>query len=277
MLPAVRGSRLGPLVRHGRSLHTTSRCLSSAEAAPAARPAHYDTSQQLSAIDAVKERRLKAGKLVAGVAAASDSDMFKGPTTGLPKSKRWDNHLSQESRVREPCTLKQAARYMKKPGLISLGGGLPSSEVFPIAELGFKVPVAPKFSEKETEESGQTVTIGKYDVRDRGGTYDLSIACNYGQATGSPQMMRYLTEHTEIVYNPPYADWKVCQTIGSTGALEEALRMFCDKDRGDSILTEDFSFSTALETVGPLGVKAFGVAIDEEGLVPEAMDALLSN
>ncbi|ENH60581.1 aromatic amino acid aminotransferase I [Fusarium oxysporum f. sp. raphani 54005] len=277
MLPAVRGSRLGPLVRHGRSLHTTSRCLSSAEAAPAARPAHYDTSQQLSAIDAVKERRLKAGKLVAGVAAASDSDMFKGPTTGLPKSKRWDNHLSQESRVREPCTLKQAARYMKKPGLISLGGGLPSSEVFPIAELGFKVPVAPKFSEKETEESGQTVTIGKYDVRDRGGTYDLSIACNYGQATGSPQMMRYLTEHTEIVYNPPYADWKVCQTIGSTGALEEALRMFCDKDRGDSILTEDFSFSTALETVGPLGVKAFGVAIDEEGLVPEAMDELLSN
>lgn len=81
MLPAVRGSRFGPLVRHGRSLHTTSRCLSSAEAAPAARPAHYDTSQQLSAIDAVKERRLKAGKLVAGVAAASDSDMFKGPVS----------------------------------------------------------------------------------------------------------------------------------------------------------------------------------------------------
>jgi len=165
---------------------------------------------------------------------------------------------------------------MKKPGLISLGGGLPSSEVFPFAELGFKVPVAPKFSEKDTEEAGQTVTIGKYDVRDRGGTYDLSIACNYGQATGSPQMMRYLTEHTEIVYKPPYADWKVCQTIGSTGALEEALRMFCDKDRGDAVLTEDFSFSTALETVGPLGVKAFGVAIDEQGLIPEAMDELLS-
>jgi aromatic amino acid aminotransferase I len=81
MLPVVRGPRFGPLVRHGRSLHTTSRCLSSAEAAPAARPAHYDTSQQLSAIDAVKERRLKAGKLVAGVAAASDSDMFKGPVS----------------------------------------------------------------------------------------------------------------------------------------------------------------------------------------------------
>lgn len=176
-----------------------------------------------------------------------------------------------------PCTLKQAARHMKKPGLISLGGGLPSSEVFPFAELGFKVPVAPNFSEKDTLESGQEVKIGKYDVRDRDGTYDLSIACNYTQATGSPQMMRYLTEHAEIVYKPPYADWQVCQTIGSTGALEEALRMFCDKDRGDSILTEDFSFSTALETVGPLGVKAFGVAIDEQGLIPEKMDEMLGS
>ncbi|KAM6538771.1 Aromatic/aminoadipate aminotransferase 1 [Fusarium falciforme] len=277
MLLATRAARLRPIAGYSRLFHAKSQHLLSAEAAPAARPAHYDNSQQLSAIDEVKARRAKAGKLVAGVAAASDSDMFKGPTTGLPKSKRWDSHLSHESSIRGPCTLKQAARHMKKPGLISLGGGLPSSEVFPFAELGFKVPVAPNFSEKETQESGQTVTIGKYDVRDRDGTYDLSIACNYGQATGSPQMMRYLTEHTEIVYKPPYADWQVCQTIGSTGALEEAFRMFCDKDRGDSILTEDFSFSTALETVGPLGVKAFGVAIDEEGLIPERMDELLSN
>lgn len=179
--------------------------------------------------------------------------------------------------MREPCTLKQAARHLKKPGLISLGGGLPSSETFPFAELAFKVPVAPNFSEKDTLESGQTVTIGKYDVRDRDGTYDLSIGLNYGQATGSAQMMRYLTEHTEIVYKPPYADWQVCQTIGSTGALEEALRMFCDKDRGDSILTESFSFSTALETVGPLGVKAYGVEIDDQGLIPEKLDEMLNN
>lgn len=136
--------------------------------------------------------------------------------------------------------------------------------------------MAPCFSEKDTLERGQTVTIGKYDVRDRGATYDLSIALNYGQSTGSAQMMRFLTEHTEIVCKPPYADWRICQTIGSTGALEQALRMFCDKDRGDSILTEEFSFSTALETIAPLGVKAFGSMIDDQGLIPEAMDDLLT-
>jgi aromatic amino acid aminotransferase I len=178
---------------------------------------------------------------------------------------------------RKPCTLKQAAKHLKKPGLISLGGGLPSSETFPFAELSMKVPIAPHFSEQETLESGQTVTMGKYDVRDSDAVYDLSIALNYGQSTGSAQMMRFLTEHTEIVCQPPYADWHICQTIGSTGALEQALRMFCDKDRGDSVLTEVFSFSTALETIAPLGIKVFGSPIDDEGLIPEAMDMLLTN
>ncbi|KAH7136550.1 pyridoxal phosphate-dependent transferase [Dactylonectria macrodidyma] len=268
MFPTFRAVRLLPATRHGRMFHTKSPLFSAAQS---------DKSRGVSAIKEIMTRRAKAGKLVAGVAAGSNSDMFKGSTAGMPNAKQWDNHLSHESRIREPCTLKQAAKHMKNPGLISLGGGLPSSEVFPIAELEFKVPVSPNFSEKDTADSGQVVKIGKYDVRDRDGTYDLSIALNYGQATGSPQMMRYLTEHTEIVYKPPYADWQVCQTIGSTGALEMALRMFCDKDRGDSVLTESFSFSTALETITPLGVKTFGVEIDEQGLIPEAMDELLTN
>jgi aromatic amino acid aminotransferase I len=36
-----------------------------------------------AALDAIHERRAKAGRLVAGVAAASDSDMFKGPVRGI--------------------------------------------------------------------------------------------------------------------------------------------------------------------------------------------------
>ncbi|QPG99326.1 hypothetical protein C2857_001490 [Epichloe festucae Fl1] len=230
-----------------------------------------------SIIQEILARRATAGRLVAGIAAASDSDMFKGSTVGKPKARKWDSHLSREVLERKPCTLKQAARHLKKPGLISLGGGLPSSETFPFAEIAMKVPVAPHFSEQETLEKGQTVTIGKYDVRDHEAVYDLSIALNYGQSTGSAQMVRFLTEHTEIVCNPPYADWQICQTIGSTGALEQALRMFCDKDRNDSVLTEDFSFSTALETIHPLGINVFGSPIDDEGLVPEAMDQILTN
>lgn len=142
-----------------------------------------------------------------------------------------------------------------------------------------RVPRPPNFSEKGTLTAGsgsQDITIGKYDVRDGKSEYDLSIALNYGQSTGSAQMMRFITEHTELVYNPPYADWHVCQTIGSTGALEQALRMLCDPNRKDAVLTEEYSFSTALETIAPLGVKAFGVKIDDQGLLPQSMDEILS-
>ncbi|KAK1600659.1 aromatic amino acid aminotransferase [Colletotrichum navitas] len=262
-----------------RAFHSKSSDRSVADAAPIERKATFEKRQEPSPFDGVRERRAKAGKLIAGVAAASDSDMFKAPAVGKSAAKRWDHHLSPESLSRHPCSLKQAARHLKKPGLISLGGGLPSSAYFPYAELSLRVPTAPHFSEAETIASGQTLTVGKYDTRDPeqpSAEYDLSIALNYTQSTGSAQMMRFVTEHTELVYNPPYADWQCCQTVGSTAALEQTLRLFCDKDRGDSVLTEEYSFSTALETIGPLGIKAVGVPIDAEGLLPEAMDEILT-
>ena len=140
-----------------------------------------------------------------------------------------------------------------------------------------RVPQVPNFSEEATRTAGQDVTIGKYDITQKDAVYDLSIALNYSQAHGSPQLMRFVTEHTELIHNPPYADWQSCLTVGSTGAFEQALRMLCDKDRNDSVLTEDYSFSTALETIAPMGIRAFGVKMDEEGLIPESMDEMLTN
>jgi aromatic amino acid aminotransferase I / 2-aminoadipate transaminase len=185
--------------------------------------------------------------------------------------------LSEESRARKPCVLKQAAKHLKKPGLVSLGGGLPSADNFPFESISMRIPTPPHFSEAETRVSGRDVTIGKRDVVDKDAEFDLSIGLNYGQSIGSAQMLRWVTEHTELCHRPPYADWRCALTIGSTGSLEAAYRMFCDRNRGDSVLTEEYSFSTALETAEPLGIKLVGVAIDEQGLLPESMDDILRN
>ncbi|OGM41475.1 putative L-kynurenine/alpha-aminoadipate aminotransferase [Aspergillus bombycis] len=224
-------------------------------------------------LNEIYERRAKAGKLVAGVAAKSNSDLFKAKGSGKPKAKCWD------------CTIALCAstnRWLSQnPGLISLGGGLPSSEYFPFYDCTLRVPKPPHFSEKDAlspdSPTVQTVNIGKYDVNNELSEYDLSIALNYGQSTGSPQMTRFITEHTQLVSNPPYADWKVCLTVGSTSALEQTVRMLCDRGRNDSILTEEYTFSSALETFAPQGIKAFGIKMDEEGLLPESMDGLLSS
>ncbi|KAI5456824.1 putative L-kynurenine/alpha-aminoadipate aminotransferase [Mariannaea sp. PMI_226] len=231
--------------------------------------------------DKIRDRREAAGGLKAGVAAVSDSDMFKSLSTGKPSARNWNSHFSRETLSRLPCVIKQASGYLKQPGIISLGGGLPSSEYFPYAEISMRVPKPPHFSEQcvlsEEAEMAQTVTIGKYDVQKGLSEYDLSIALNYGQAMGSAQMMRFITEHTELVFNPPYADWQVCQTVGSTAALEQIIRMLCDRERGDSVLTEEYTFSTALSTIVPLGIKVVGVKMDEQGLLPDDMDRILTS
>lgn len=174
--------------------------------------------------------------------------------------------------------LKQAAKYLKTPGIISLGGGVPCPEYFPFESISMKVPVSPNFSEEDTKKTGKTVTIGKHDSTENpDAEYDLAVGLNYGQATGAAQMIRWVTEHTELTSNPPYADWRACLSVSSTGALEQALRMLCDRHRGDAILMDEFAFSTALETAEPLGIRVVGVPIDDQGLLPAAMDDILAN
>lgn len=208
---------------------------------------------------------------------APDPPLLTTPTqsAGKPSSKDWSHHISSEAASREPCVLKQAARHLKTPGLISLGGGLPSADNFPITSLSIGAQAPPSFS------SPLDLHIGKYTATHPpfSSEYDLSIALNYGQANGSAQLNRFVAEHTELVCAPATSDWRSCLTIGSTGALEQVFRLLLDRSRGDALLTEEYSFATALETAVPiLGPnRVFGVPTDEEGLLPAELDALLAS
>lgn len=54
--------------------------------------------------------------------------------------------------------------FSKLQGIISLGGGLPSSQYFPFEHIDIKVPVPPHLSEQETKEFGIVKSIGKHDI-----------------------------------------------------------------------------------------------------------------
>jgi aromatic amino acid aminotransferase I len=183
------------------------------------------------------------------------------------------DRLTQESKSRGNNSLKQAAKFLAKPGIISLGGGLPSAEYFPFESLSLTVPSVGKFSEEETAESGVTLKSGKYDLSEDKSIIDISTVFNYGQGTGAAQLLRWITEHTELVHQPPYADWSCNMSIGSTSALDMALRMFCT--RGDYMISEEYTFASAVETAAPLGIKVVGVKMDSQGLIPEELDAML--
>src|SRR5690349_15826018 len=98
------------------------------------------------------------------------------------------DYLTTESVIRKGNSLKKAAKYLGKPGIISLGGGLPSSEYFPFEELSLKVPAIGKFSEAETRESGVIITAGKHDLAEDKSIFDIATAFNYGQGSGAAQL-----------------------------------------------------------------------------------------
>jgi len=225
-------------------------------------------------INGVTSRRAKAPQLGGTIAVHASSDMFKGaPSPSKPKAKRWDQYITVESAARGRSTLKTNAKYLTVPGMISLGGGLPSSEYFPFESMDIKVPKPPAFSETETREGGMVAHAGKHDFAAGKSLFDINIAFNYGQSTGSAQLLRFVTEHIEIVHNPPYADWHCSLTVGSTSCLDMCLRMLCV--RGDSMLSEEYTFSSAVETAVPMGIKVIGVAMDAEGLLPASLDSIL--
>ena len=236
--------------------------------------ATFADSAKLS-VNGIPARRKQAAPMSGGIAAHCSSEMFKGPGHGRPKAKRWDHRINDESKSRNPSSLKGAAKYLKNPGMINLGGGLPSSQYFPLEYMDIKVPKPPQFTEEETQESGTIQRVGKHDIAEGKGIYDLHVALNYCQATGSPQVLRFITEHTEMVHDPPYQDWECTMTVGSTSALDIAFHMFITQ--GDYVLTEEYSFSSAVETGRPLGVNWIGVAMDREGLLPSSLDSILSN
>ena len=150
-----------------------------------------------------------------------------------------------------------------------------SSEYFPFKSIDITIPTPPNFSERETAQSGQVARAGKYDVANKKSQYDLMIALNYAQSTGAGQLLRFITEHTEIVHNPPYSDWVCTMTPGSTCGLDGSFRTF--GNRGDYIITEEYSFSTAMETARPLGLHVLGVKMDEHGMLATGLDDILTN
>ena len=64
-------------------------------------------------------------------------------------------------------------------------------------------------------------------------------------------------------------------SVGSTSSLNMIYRMFLQ--HGDYVISEEYSFATAVETSHPMGCRFVGVKMDEEGMLPESLDSILTN
>ncbi|KAH3665817.1 hypothetical protein OGAPHI_004005 [Ogataea philodendri] len=186
------------------------------------------------------------------------------------------HHLSNESKGRQPSALKTAFKYFGQENMVFLGGGLPLSDYFPWDKITAHSP-APPFSNgigaKPTNEKDTTVTeVGKVKELD----YDVPLgrSLQYGHTEGQVELTDFLKTHTEIIHKIPNKEWDLVLSVGNTQSWEATLRTFCNPD--DTVVVEEYSFSSAIETVRALGISMAPVEMDDEGIIPEKLDQLFN-
>ncbi|KAF2112248.1 pyridoxal phosphate-dependent transferase, partial [Lophiotrema nucula] len=212
---------------------------------------------------AIASKRASAGPLPPGSAPYTSSTHFRvNNYDDRPKAKRWDQHFSTEASQHRGSALRAAAKGVPE-STITLGTARPSSEFYPwqLMTMYAESPSAPI-------DPIVSMTCSKGED-----AYDLAVAFNYSSATGSPQILRFITEHVEMMHSPQYSDWETIMTCGSTSATDLAFRIFCDCD--DWILVEERTYPGTVCAARNQGLKMVGVKMDGQGLMPEDLERIL--
>jgi 2-aminoadipate transaminase len=134
-----------------------------------------------------------------------------------------------------------------RPEIVSLAGGMPYITALPLDAVG--------------ELAGQLVS-------DRG-----AIALQYGSGQGDPGLRESICEVMSEEGIRAHPD-EVIVTVGSQQALDLITRIFVDP--GDVILAEGPSYVGALGTFASYQARVVHVPMDDDGLIPEALDETIT-
>ena len=130
-----------------------------------------------------------------------------------------------------------------RPEIVSLAGGMPYITALPLDAVG--------------DMAGQLVA-------QRG-----AVALQYGSGQGDPGLREGICEVMALEGIRAHPD-QVVVTVGSQQALDLLTRIFVDP--GDVILAEGPSYVGALGTFASYQARVVHVPMDDDGLIPEALD-----
>ena len=135
-----------------------------------------------------------------------------------------------------------------RPEVVSLAGGMPYITALPLDAVG--------------EMAGQLVA-------GRG-----SVALQYASAQGDPGLREGICEVMSLEGIRAHPD-EVVVTVGSQQALDLMTRIFIDP--GDVVLAESPSYVGALGTFASYQASVVHVPMDDEGIIPEALEETITN
>ncbi|KAI5118981.1 hypothetical protein M0805_001120 [Coniferiporia weirii] len=221
----------------------------------------------------------------------------------LPKALDFSHHLSEVSKARQTSPLKGLAKYYGQPGLISLAGGMPSAAYFPLASLSAETLVSDSFALSpagadsapvsgasasdrgsgltwfwrlfaQKKERTEHISVPKYSSSPPAEAVSLSVALQYGTATGLAPLQTFIREFTKRVYQPQYADFATLVHAGNTDGWSRAVQMLCNP--GECFVTEEWTYPSALASARPYGVEPISVKIDGEGMRSDDLRKVLA-
>ena len=103
---------------------------------------------------------------------------------------------------------------------------------------------------------------------------NLAVALQYGTAQGLVQLQKFLKEFVQKAFQPAYANCTTLVQTGNTDGWSRAVMTLCNP--GEMILTEEWTYPSALYASIPFQIKPVAVAMDSEGMRADALRKVLS-
>lgn len=160
----------------------------------------------------------------------------------------YEKHLAKRTQNMGENVIREILKVVSQPGMISLAGGIPSPESFPM-ELFSTLLEGAK---------------AKYESR----------AFQYGTTEGFMPLRSELSKLLESQGINAKAE-NIMITSGSQGTLDALGKILIDK--GDIIAVESPTYLGALSAFNPYEPQYAGLESDENGLIPESLEELLSS
>eukprot|EP01135_Chromosphaera_perkinsii_P010381 Nk52_evm53s2118 gene=Nk52_evmTU53s2118 len=184
--------------------------------------------------------------------------------------------------MRKPSPIRALQPLVGLPGMISLGGGMPNPSTFPFDSFSFTL----KTEDGEAgNEEDMVIHLPKKDIE---------TMLQYSQTPGLIPLTTLLSDLILREHCPPYVEplrerrkggeeetrkaiakeFSLCVTTGSQDGLAKAFELFFDEK--SSILAATPCYSGALASLEPVNGNLIGVDTDEQGIIPESLEKVLS-
>lgn len=159
----------------------------------------------------------------------------------------WESNYSTKVKNLRPSPIREILSVVKQPGMISLAGGMPAPEIFPVDEFFANTTVL--------RSQGQEIM-------------------QYGTTEGDPRLRRFLAEWQEPRLGRVVTEKEIILTTGSQQALD--LLGWAMIDDGDVVITEDSTYLSALSVFVNHGAGFAGVPMDESGMIVDKLPELIA-